>query len=366
MRIINVVGARPNFMKISPIMAAMKEYPDIEPILVHTGQHYDQLMSDQFFKELHIPYPNINLNVGSDSQAKQVAKIMEKFDDVCKELNPDGILVVGDVNSTLACSLVASKSGIKLVHLEAGLRSNDRKMPEEINRLVTDTLADLLLTPSEDANCNLIREGISPDKIVCVGNIMIDTLFRYLPMARESKILKKHGLKEYEYVLLTMHRPDNVDKREQLESFIQAFDIIQKDIPVIFPVHPRTLKNLHVFNLMKHLENMSNLIIENTLGYYDFMRLTSGAKIVITDSGGIQEETTVLKIPCITIRENTERPLTVEMGSNVVVGKDTKMLLKYVKKALQGEWKEVRIPDKWDGKTANRVVDTIYQRLKYE
>ncbi len=363
MKILNIVGARPNFMKIAPVMAAMYAHADIEPVLLHTGQHYDENMSEQFFRELNIPYPDINLGIGSDSQAKQVAKIMEKFDDVCNEEKPDIILVVGDVNSTMACSLVAAKSGIKLVHLEAGLRSNDRSMPEEINRLVTDVLADMLLTPSEDASRNLLREGISPEKIVCVGNIMIDTLYHFLPLSAKSKILDKHGLKEKEYILLTMHRPSNVDQKEQLERYFDAFNIIQKKIPVIFPVHPRTMKNIDAFGLDRKIRTMHNFIIENTLGYLDFQKLTSCSRLVITDSGGIQEETTVMKIPCITLRENTERPITVSMGTNVIAGSDTDKMLEYVDAALNGKWKSGKVPEKWDGRTAQRVIDAIVKGM---
>jgi len=365
MRIINVVGARPNFMKISPVMAAMKNNPDFDPVLIHTGQHYDNNMSDQFFKELNIPPADINLNIGSDSQAKQVARIIDKFEDVCKDIRPDAVLVVGDVNSTMACSIVASKAGIKLIHLEAGLRSYDRSMPEEINRLVTDTLADLLLTPSKDADKNLLKEGISPDKIVCVGNIMIDTLYQFLPLSEKSTIIEKHRLKEKEYILLTLHRPSNVDNKEQLKKLLDAFSVIQKQIPIIFPVHPRTLKNIHSFGLMKLIKSMPWLIIENTLGYLDFQRLMSCSRLVITDSGGIQEETTVLKIPCITLRENTERPITITMGSNVLVGKDTDKLLRCVMNVLQGKWKKGKIPEQWDGKTAQRVITAIYHKFLF-
>lgn len=363
MKIINIAGARPNFMKISPIMDAMKKSKIIEPILLHTGQHYDEKMSALFFKELKIPEPDICLNVGSDSHAKQVAHIMEKFDDVCNAEKPDGILVVGDVNSTLACSLVASKLGIKIIHLEAGLRSFDRTMPEEINRLVTDALADMLLTPSQDGNDNLIKEGISPEKIHLVGNIMIDTLFRFLPIIEKSSIIQTLGLNPQQYLLVTLHRPSNVDQKESLEKILTTFRKIQQSIKIVFPVHPRTKKNMHEFGFSDMIDDMKNLIITEPIGYLDFQRLMTKSKAVITDSGGIQEETTVLKIPCITLRENTERPITVTEGSNVIVGSDMNKLLNMIEKILNNQWKSSNIPKLWDGKTAERVIQVIETKL---
>jgi UDP-N-acetylglucosamine 2-epimerase (non-hydrolysing) len=358
-KIINIVGARPNFMKIAPLMAAMQNSNLIEPMLVHTGQHYDEKMSKLFFEELEIPRPEINLEVGSDSQAKQVAKIMDKFDDVCNQYKPDAILVVGDVNSTMACSLVAAKLGIKIIHMEAGLRSFDRRMPEEINRLVTDSIADLLLTPSSDGTDNLLKEGIHPDKIQMVGNIMIDTLYHFLPKAEKSNILERLAVNPKEYATVTLHRPSNVDEKENLERILNTLHQIQKQIAIVFPIHPRTFKNISNFDLDKIIENSPNLILTEPLGYLDFQKLTSNSKLVITDSGGVQEETTALKIPCITVRENTERPVTIWEGTNELVGFDMDKLLHFAHNAVNGIWKNSVIPQFWDGKTAERVVDSI-------
>ncbi|MBX3044799.1 MAG: UDP-N-acetylglucosamine 2-epimerase (non-hydrolyzing) [Candidatus Kapabacteria bacterium] len=358
-KILNIVGARPNFMKIAPLMSAMEKSSLIEPVLIHTGQHYDEKMSKLFFEELEIPKPFVNLEVGSDSQAKQVAKIMERFDDVCQELKPNAILVVGDVNSTMACSIVAAKLGIKIIHMEAGLRSYDRRMPEEINRIVTDALADLLLTPSDDGTENLMKEGISPDKVHLVGNIMIDTLMHFLPKSQHSEILNSLGISPKDYVAVTLHRPSTVDDEVNLKSVLETLSTIQKDIKIVFPIHPRTRKNITHYGLNDLVENSPDLILTEPLGYLDFQKLMSNSKFVITDSGGVQEETTALKIPCITVRENTERPVTIWEGSNEIVGFDMEKLLFFANKAFSGNWKESKIPKYWDGKTAERVVDEI-------
>jgi len=359
-KIINIVGARPNFMKIAPLMDAYKNHKEIKPLLVHTGQHYDRQMSDDFFSELNIPRPDISLGIGSDTQAKQVARIMMAFEDVCLAEKPDAILVVGDVNSTMACSLVAGKMGIRIIHLEAGLRSFDRSMPEEINRMVTDTLADLLLTPSADANENLIREGISEEKIHLVGNIMIDTLLKFLPLAENSGILKKLNLKQQEYMLVTLHRPSNVDAGCSLEKILKTLNQLSEKIQIVFPVHPRTLKSIHSCNLEKYLKN---IITTEPLGYLDFQRLMSASKLVVTDSGGIQEETTVLKIPCITLRENTERPVTITIGSNELIGTDMEKLVFFSERAIENNWKPSGIPPLWDGNTAHRVLDVLLNKF---
>jgi UDP-N-acetylglucosamine 2-epimerase (non-hydrolysing) len=359
-KIINVVGARPNFMKIAPLMKEYSKYDSFKPIIVHTGQHYDANMSDLFFNQLQIPKPNISLGVGSDSHSKQTAKIMEKFEDVCLDVQPDAVLVVGDVNSTMACSLVASKMGIKIIHLEAGLRSYDRTMPEEINRLVTDALADVLLTPSKDADDNLIKEGIPKSKIFFVGNIMIDTLFQFLPLAEKSQILDDLKIKKNDFILVTLHRPSNVDQQENLTKIINAFEQIQKEIKIIFPIHPRTRNKLNEFGLNENVKSLKNLILTDPIGYLDFQKLMINAKLVITDSGGIQEETTALKIPCITVRENTERPITVIEGSNEIVGLDMDKLLNFTNKALNNQWKDSKIPVFWDGKTGQRVLKVLY------
>lgn len=361
-KVINIVGARPNFMKIAPLMKAYSDSNAIQSILLHTGQHYDTKMSSLFFDELGIPKPNINLEVGSDTQAKQVAKIMERFEDVCFSEKPDAILVVGDVNSTMACSIVAAKLGIKIIHLEAGLRSFDRTMPEEINRIVTDALADLLLTPSADADKNLSNEGVSDSKIFRVGNIMIDTLFMFLPKAELSKVLDNMKLKRKEFALVTLHRPSNVDVKEGMENIMNTLDIISNDIDIVFPMHPRTKENLSKFGVSLQELNKKLKICE-PLGYLDFQKLMSNAQFVITDSGGVQEETTALQIPCITLRENTERPITVEEGSNVIAGKDMDKVLEYSHQAIVGKWKNGKIPALWDGKTAKRVIDVLENYL---
>lgn len=346
-------------MKIAPLMKRMKEERDLQPLLLHTGQHYDQSMSDNFFQELMIPEPDIYLGVGSASHARQVARIMEKFEDVCLEKKPDAVLVVGDVNSTMACSLVASKMGIKIIHLEAGLRSFDRTMPEEINRIVTDALADLLLTPSEDADKNLLHEGIPEYKIRRVGNIMIDTLFHFLPLADQRTILKKHNLEPGNYVLVTLHRPSNVDDPDRLRNLMNTLSIISEIIPVIFPLHPRTLKNMNAHGILNEYSGRKTFIFDKALGYLDFQKLMKESRLVITDSGGIQEETTVLGIPCITVRENTERPVTVEMGTNELAGHDMDRLLSLARQAIEGTWKKGTIPSLWDGKTSDRSVRAI-------
>lgn len=362
-KIINIVGARPNFIKIAPIIEEQNKDKNFEPLLLHTGQHYDSNMSDIFFEELKIPKPDIFLGVGSASHAKQVAQIMEKFDDVCVEYKPDAILVVGDVNSTMACSLVAVKYGIKVIHLEAGLRSFDRTMPEEINRIVTDSIADILLTPSLDANQNLLKEGIDPQRIYFIGNIMIDTLFRNNQFLDNTKIFDSLSLKKGKYVLLTLHRPSNVDDKDSLKRILNTLNEIQSKINIVFPIHPRTLKNIKKFGFENLIENMKNMIITKPLGYLDFQKIMLNAKFVITDSGGIQEETTALKIPCLTLRENTERPITILEGSNVLIGNDMTKLKNLSNDILNGNWKASKIPKFWDGQTSKRVIKILKNNL---
>jgi len=346
-------------MKIAPIMQAMAESDRIEPILLHTGQHYDAQMSDNFFKELNIPRPTISLEIGSDTHARQVARIMEKFDVVCDEVKPDAILVVGDVNSTMACSLVAAKKGIKIIHVEAGIRSGDRTMPEEINRLVTDSIADYLLPPSQDAVENLLKEGHNPESIQLVGNIMIDTLIMHQEHINSSLILNSFGVSEKEYVALTLHRPSNVDDPVTFRRILDALKSIQSKIRIIFPIHPRTRKMIKDLGLEETIAAMPGLTLCDPLGYFDFGRLVSGARFVMTDSGGIQEETTVYGIPCITLRENTERPITVTEGTNELAGSDTQKITEYAFQILEGKWKTGNIPELWDGKTAGRIVTFI-------
>ncbi|HNY03013.1 MAG TPA: UDP-N-acetylglucosamine 2-epimerase (non-hydrolyzing) [Bacteroidales bacterium] len=363
MKIINIVGARPNFIKIAPIIRAMHRSFAIEPLLLHTGQHYDIDMSKRFFEELDIPTPDISLEVGSDTHARQVARIMERFDDVCDSEHPDAILVVGDVNSTMACSLVAAKKGIRIVHVEAGIRSFDRTMPEEINRMVTDAIADLLLPPSRDAVENLLREGHDPAKIHLVGNIMIDTLVATRPKILQSEVLQRFGLAERNYALVTLHRPANVDNIPTFRRILLALASIQEKLPVVFPVHPRTRKVLEAKELQKITRAMPNLILCEPLGYFDFGRLVMGCRMVLTDSGGIQEESTVYGIPCITIRENTERPITLTEGTNELAGSETGKIIAFSEQILDGHWKKGAIPELWDGHTADRIVECLEKMI---
>ena len=359
MKIINVVGARPNFMKIAPIHRLMMNDDKIDPILVHTGQHYDERMSKLFFDDLGLPQPDIYLGIGSGSHAVQTAKIMLDFEKICLEHKPDLVLVVGDVNSTAACSLVAKKLHIKVAHVEAGLRSKDREMPEEINRLVTDAISDLLFTTEKSGTENLQREGIPPEKIHFVGNVMIDSLVMNLDKAQDSAILDQLKLQKRNYILVTLHRPSNVDEEDVLTRLVHMFGDIEKEIPVIFPIHPRTLKMIEQYGLKKRVEEMKNLVLLEPQGYLDFLSLMMNAKALLTDSGGIQEETTYLGIPCITMRENTERPITAELGTNVVAGRRVDYIRKLIDKIIQGEWKEHRIPPLWDGNAASRIVKIL-------
>ncbi len=371
-KIINVVGARPNFMKIAPIMEAMLKEPAFEPLLVHTGQHYDEEMSQLFFKQLGIPKPAIDLEVGSASHAQQTAEIMRRFEPVLLEHKPQLVLVVGDVNSTIACTLVAAKLHIKVAHVEAGLRSFDRGMPEEINRLLTDAISDYLFTTEESAHQNLEREGIPEHKIHFVGNVMIDTLMKNCRQASTSQILPQLGLDNgQDYAVLTLHRPSNVDLRDTLERVLTAIHEVAQRLPVIFPIHPRTKKQIRQFGLEHMLSALATnpppaacapgIYCINPLGYLDFLRLTSKSKLALTDSGGLQEETTVLGIPCITLRENTERPVTVSCGTNVIVGTDAEKIISESLKALEGRAKKGQVPEKWDGLAADRIVQVLKQ-----
>ena len=363
MKIINIVGARPNFMKIAPIMTAYANCPDIEPILVHTGQHYDEKMSDLFFRQLGIPEPGLNLGVGSGSHATQTADIMKAFEPVVIEYEPDAVLLVGDVNSTIACGLVAVKLGVKLVHVEAGLRSGDRTMPEEINRILTDSISDLLFCTEQSGVDNLLKEGISTDRIYMVGHVMIDTLLKNREKAEESNILRLLNLNEDDFAVLTLHRPSNVDDPVAFGRILDAVTTIQNDMPVIFPIHPRTRKILESSSLDKRVEEMPGLKLLNPLGYLDFLKLMSNAKVVLTDSGGIQEETTILQIPCLTLRDNTERPVTTELGTNQVVGTNPIKIIEAYKRALNGGWRKPVIPPLWDGCAAERIVKILLEKL---
>jgi len=363
MKIINVVGARPNFMKIAPIQRVMDAEPVIETVLVHTGQHYDERMSKLFFDDLKMPKPDVYLNVGSASHAIQTARVMEEFEKVCLEHKPDLVVVVGDVNSTAACSITAKKLHINVAHVEAGLRSNDRRMPEEINRLLTDCISDMLFVTEQSGIDNLKREGIPDSKVHFVGNVMIDSLVYFMEKARGSKILNTLDLDGKPYGLITLHRPSNVDNVEIFTRLLDAFAEIEKDINLVFPIHPRSRKMIANFGLESKVKNLQNLTLLEPLGYLDFMKLMHNAKIILTDSGGIQEETTYLGIPCLTLRENTERPVTVDVGTNLLVGNDTDLLIRESRKILKGTWKKGRVPELWDGHTAERIVDIIKKEM---
>ena len=359
LKILNIVGARPNFMKMAPILREMARRSEFfSPQLVHTGQHYDESMSGSFFEDLAIRPPDFNLEVGSASHAVQTAKIMLEFEKVVTQERPDWVLVVGDVNSTLACTLVAVKLGIKTAHVEAGLRSFDRSMPEEINRILTDSIADLLLTTSDDADENLLREGISPSKIKFVGNVMIDSLLFNLERARELGIAGSMGLKRDGFAVVTLHRPSNVDDPTTLEGIITALRSISEKLPVIFPVHPRTKASMDRMGLTSEIPNSIRLV--EPLGYLEFLSLYSEARLVLTDSGGLQEETTALGIPCLTLRENTERPITVELGTNKVVGTRPEDILSSATLIIDGSSKKAgQVPPLWDGKSAERICDAL-------
>jgi UDP-N-acetylglucosamine 2-epimerase (non-hydrolysing) len=346
----HIVGARPNFMKVAPVLNALKGREKVAQTLVHTGQHYDVNMSDVFFQQLGVPQPDVNLAVGSGSHAKQTAEIMVRLEPVVLERQPDIVLVYGDVNSTVATVLVCAKLGVRVGHVEAGLRSFDRTMPEEINRLVTDQLADMLFTPSEDGDENLRREGIAAEKIFRVGNVMIDSLVRLLPAAKKSKIA---GLPE-RYALVTLHRPANVDDSATLKSILESLLEVNRDLTVVFPAHPRTRKRIEDFGL-----NAGQLRLLDPCPYVDFLGLQSRATVVITDSGGIQEESTYLGVPCLTMRENTERPITVSMGTNVLVGRDRDKLHTELTKVLAGKAKKGAIPPLWDGHAGDRIADVL-------
>jgi UDP-N-acetylglucosamine 2-epimerase (non-hydrolysing) len=350
MRILHVVGARPNFMKAAPVMSALRQRSNVNQTLVHTGQHYDKNMSDVFFEQLEIPAPDVNLEAGSGTHAQQTAEVMSRFEPVVLEKKPDLVLVYGDVNSTMAAAVVCSKLLIPVGHVEAGLRSFDRTMPEETNRLITDQLSDLLFTPSEDGDDNLRREGISPDKIHRVGNVMIDTLVRLFPLAMKCKA---NGFPP-RYALVTLHRPSNVDNSQVLKRILECLAGLRAELGIVFPVHPRTRQRISAFGI-----ETTNLHLIEPLPYIEFLALQSRAAVVITDSGGIQEETTYLGVPCVTIRHNTERPITVECGTNILVGDDTTKLYTELSKILAGKAKRGSIPPLWDGRASERIAEII-------
>jgi UDP-N-acetylglucosamine 2-epimerase (non-hydrolysing) len=357
--ILHVVGARPNYMKIAPLMEALRPSPAFRQVLVNTGQHYDDMMAGTFVRDLALPTPDHDLGVGSASHAVQTARVMIEFEKVCAAEQPDLVVVVGDVNSTLAASLVAAKLLIPVAHVEAGLRSRDRTMPEEINRIVTDQLSDLLLTPSADANENLRAEGVSPAKIHLVGNIMIDSLLRHLPLARLERVSDRIPVEAGGYAVLTLHRPSNVDNVDVFGRILKAISIIAEGLPVVFPVHPRTRRRMCELGLDMA---RGHLILTEPLGYVDFLSLTSHARLVLTDSGGLQEESTALGIPCLTLRENTERPITVSHGTNQVVGSDTDAILAGFRRAMSSGGSAAR-PELWDGRTAERIANVLCRFL---
>jgi len=382
-KIVLVVGTRPNFMKIAPLITAFHKYPKIRSFIVHTGQHYDRDMSDLFFHQLAIPEPNVNLGVGSASHAVQTAEIMRAFEPVVASEKPDAVLVVGDVNSTIACGLVAVKLGVKLIHVEAGLRSFDRTMPEEINRLLTDTISDFLFCSEPSGVVNLRREGVSEEKIFLVGNVMIDTLLKNQEKAEQSPILDDLGINGRPYVVVTLHRPSNVDDPAMLRQIVDALIDISQEMPVVFPVHPRThtmLKNLDStlrFSILPHTAPIvstqnshdslhSALLLIDPLGYLDFLKLMTHARLVLTDSGGIQEETTILKVPCLTLRENTERPITVEMGTNRLVGTNPRRIVAAYRESMKNEAPLSQTPPLWDGRAAERIANILAEDRRFD
>jgi UDP-N-acetylglucosamine 2-epimerase (non-hydrolysing) len=357
-KILSVVGARPNFMKIAPLVRAFREFPRMKNMLVHTGQHYSAEMSDVFFRDLEIPTPDIALNVGSGTHATQTAEIMIRFEQACIEQKPDAVLVVGDVNSTAACALVAAKLHIPVIHVEAGLRSFDRTMPEEINRLVTDALSEVLFVTERSGVTNLLNEGKRRDQIFEVGNVMIDSLIYAEPAIRRSTILERMKLQKRGFALVTLHRPSNVDDPESLRMIMNMLTEVRAKMPVVFPVHPRTAKSIR-----EHALPANGVTCCEPLPYVDFLALEHQAAVVLTDSGGIQEETTYLGVPCLTMRANTERPVTVEIGTNTLVNRDRKNIVKLFDSIIDGNYKKGTVPPLWDGKAAFRMATIINERF---
>lgn len=374
LKIINIVGARPNFMKVAPLHRAFQQHPDIQSIILHTGQHYDQRMSDIFFNQLQMPEPDYYLGVSGGSHTYNTAHIMLKFEEILQQEKPDLVLVVGDVNSTIACAMVAVKMGIPIAHVEAGLRSNDRRMPEEINRILTDSISDFLFVTEQDGLVNLAREGVTKEKTHFVGNVMIDSLVYFRKKAKEIRlvdILKEAAVNTVEgeiqsndFALMTMHRPSNVDHRQGLEDILQIIRNTAHHLPVLFPMHPRTRNNLEKLDLLEVLHTIPNIVILEPQGYLQFLHLMDHARIVITDSGGIQEETTFLQVPCLTFRSSTERPITTLLGTNQLL-KDLNPDTVYekTKAILEGKVKAGIIPPLWDGQTAERIRDILLTEL---
>jgi UDP-N-acetylglucosamine 2-epimerase (non-hydrolysing) len=374
MKLLSVVGARPNFMKIGPIIDALKGLPEVEHCLVHSGQHYDELLSGNFFADLGLPKPDVNLQAGSGSHAVQTAEIMKRIEPVLLDYKPQMVLVVGDVNSTIAAALTAVKLGIGVAHIEAGLRSFDMTMPEEINRKLTDAISSLLFVTEQSGVENLKHEGVPAEKVFLVGNVMIDCLLRHRELAAGSPILDQLGMRQKNgsgcrpYGVLTLHRPSNVDDPKILQGILEAVSALSVELPVFFPVHPRTRKNIENFGLLRYLasatEGGRGIVPLDPLGYLDFLSLNDRARIVLTDSGGVQEETTVLGVPCLTLRENTERPATVEHGSNQVVGVDSDRILAAAQSILRKPAPPLQRPPLWDGQAAPRIVAILREHLQ--
>ena len=357
MKIVAVVGARPNFVKIAPLLAELRLYPEAEVTLVHTGQHYDLRMSESFFANLEIPAPDVNLEARADTAVGQTAEIMRRLEPVLLERKPDWVVVVGDVTSTVAAALTAVRLAYPIAHVEAGLRSGDRTMPEEINRIITDAVSDVLFTTEPAGNENLAREGVDARRVHFVGNVMIDTLFRYREQARGSAVLSTLGLVPGAYAALTLHRPSNVDTPEALGRMMEALGRIQAEIPIVFPVHPRTRARLE--SLRGDLPAQTGLRLIDPLPYLDFVQLKACARCVLTDSGGIQEETTALGVPCLTLRENTERPITTTRGTNRIVGVKPAAIFAAWRDVVDGRWPAGELPELWDGKAAERIVRVL-------
>lgn len=370
MKIISVVGARPNFMKVAPIYKQLNKKrqmlngidntaSNIEHLICHTGQHYDEKMSDIFFRQLGLPAPDFYLGVGGGSHAEQTGKIMIEFEKILLKEKPDLVIVVGDVNSTIACSLTAKKLHIKVAHIEAGLRSFDREMPEEINRILTDSISDYLFVTEKSGLENLKHEGIEDNKVFFVGNCMIDSLISFLPLTENSDISAQLNIKDEKYILVTMHRPSNVDNEVMLKKLIALLISLSEKRKIVFPIHPRTNKNLETFGLLNQLND--NVILTEPIGYIDFITLVKNTELIITDSGGIQEESTFLGVQCITLRKTTERPSTVEVGTNQLLGEDFDKAKEAALNVLDGFTKKGTIPELWDGNAAERIVDILVQ-----
>jgi UDP-N-acetylglucosamine 2-epimerase (non-hydrolysing) len=355
-----IAAARPNFMKVAPLYHALQATDWANPVLVHTGQHYDHNMSDAILQDLRVPKPDFHLGVGSGSHAEQTGGVMMAYEKICMEHRPDWIVVVGDVNSTAACAMVGTKLWIPVIHLEAGLRSRDRRMPEEINRLVTDAIADVLWTPSADADENLIGEGVAEERIDRIGNIMIDSFEMLRENIEQAGTAASLGLEPGNYALVTLHRPSNVDAVESLRPIVDALLDASNELPVVFVAHPRTSNGLEKFSMKDELSNAANVTLLEPVPYVRFMSLVTSARVVITDSGGLQEETTYLGIPCLTLRENTERPITVSLGTNELI--DAHSLATHLQTVLDGQWKKGRRPELWDGHTADRAVECLRRR----